>query len=152
MKMRQPTQQLHHVPCDFFHRHELATSRRHVLVQISFIPITAMHVNPMVKHPRACPTISSRFTVPNSEKLEQRHQEGNKRARRNAEEEQHRAGHLLHQNAFAGADVNDANKVRVRMILDAFVHLLVYLSPISFLRPPLDDPISGRCSIRQISR
>jgi len=148
MKMRQPTQQLHHVARNFFHRHELATSCRHVLVQIAFIPITAAHVKQLVKE--LADTWPPHDSLYKNRDGWSRHQATNKNSRQNAEQQHRRAEHLLHQNAFARADVNDANKVRVGMILDALVHFLVYLSPISFLRPPLDDPISGRRLIRQI--
>ena len=57
VKMCQASQQLDHVPGNLFHRHKLAASSRHVLVQIPFIPIAAKFVlRSKIYHSRKLPT------------------------------------------------------------------------------------------------
>ena len=50
-------------------------------------------------------------------------------------------GHSLHEDAFARANVEDADKMRVRVRLDALVYFLIYLSPICLIWPPFNHPV-----------
>lgn len=57
---------------------------------------------------------------------------------------------LLHEDAFAGAYIDDANQVRVGMSFDALVHFLIDFPPVGLLRPPFNDPIPSCSLVAQV--